>query len=125
MYKEALQKKLRFTTGKGNLTTEDLFDLNLEALDNLALTLDKMVQESPRKSFIKVTNPKSEILELKLEIVKDVINTKLQKAASKAEAKDKAAKKAQLVEILARKQAQSLEDLSEEELKKRIAELSI
>lgn len=125
MYKEALQKKLRFTTGKGNLTTEDLFDLNLEALDNLALTLDKMVQESPRKSFIKAANPKSELLELKFNIVKDVINTKLAEAASKAEAKDKAAKKAQLVEILARKQAQSLENLSEEELQKRIAELSV
>lgn len=125
MYKEALQKKLRFTTGKGNLTTEDLFDLNLEALDNLALTLDKMVQESPRKSFIRAANPKSELLELKFNIVKDVINTKLAEAAAKVEAKDKAAKKAQLVEILARKQAQSLENLSEEELQKRIAELSI
>ena len=125
MYKEALQKKLRFTTGKGNLTIEDLFDLNLEALDNLALTLDKMVQESPRKSFIRAANPKSELLELKFNIVKDVINTKLAEAAAKVEAKDKAAKKAQLVEILARKQAQSLENLSEEELQKRIAELSI
>lgn len=123
MYKEALQKKLRFTTGKGNITTEDLFDLSLEALDNLALTLDKMVSESPRKSFIKAANPKSELLELKFNIVKDVISTKLAEAASKAEAKDKAAKKAQLVEILARKQAQSLENLSEEELQKRIAEL--
>ena len=52
MYKEALQKKLRFKTNKGMITTEDLFDLSLQNLNTLAIMLDKKVSEAPKKSFI-------------------------------------------------------------------------
>lgn len=52
MYKEALQKKLRFKTNKGMITTEDLFDLSLQNLNTLAIMLDKKISEAPKKSFI-------------------------------------------------------------------------
>lgn len=123
MYKEALQMKLRFATSKGNLSVEDLFDLNLQALDKIAVGLDEEVSKSPRKSFISNVSQESKITELKFNIVKDIITTKLKEKSDREEAKKKQAEKAQLLDILARKQAASLENLSIEELQKRIAEL--
>ena len=57
MYKKALKMKLRFATSKGKLTTEDLFDLSLTDLNNIAIALDKKLSESPRKSFISDVAP--------------------------------------------------------------------
>jgi hypothetical protein len=37
MYKEAAKQKLRFATNKGNLSVEQLWDLNLTDLDSLAV----------------------------------------------------------------------------------------
>lgn len=123
MYKEALKMKLRFATSKGNLSTEDLFSLNLQDLDKIAVGLDEELSKSPKKSFISDVTPETKVVELRFNIVKDIINTKLAEKVAKEQSKEKQAKKAQLMEILARKQAESLENLSEEELLKRIQEL--
>lgn len=123
MYKEALKMKLRFATSKGNLSTEDLFSLSLQDLDKIAVGLDEELSKSPKKSFISDVTPETKVVELRFNIVKDVINTKLAEKVAKEQSKEKQAKKAQLMEILARKQAESLENLSEEELLKRIQEL--
>lgn len=123
MYKEALKMKLRFATSKGNLSTEDLFSLSLQDLDKIAVGLDEELSKSPKKSFISDVTPETKVVELRFNIVKDIINTKLAEKVAKEQSKEKQAKKAQLMEILARKQAESLENLSEEELLKRIQEL--
>lgn len=123
MYKEALKMKLRFATSKGNLSTEDLFSLNLQDLDKIAVGLDEELSKRPKKSFISDVTPETKVVELRFNIVKDIINTKLAEKVAKEQSKEKQAKKAQLMEILARKQAESLENLSEEELLKRIQEL--
>ena len=60
---------------------------------------------------------------MKFDIVKDIISDKLTEKAEKETAKEKKAEKARLLEILARKQDQSLENMSESELLKKIQEL--
>lgn len=62
-------------------------------------------------------------LELKFNIVKDVITDKLKEKADRETAKNKAAEKARLTELLAKKQSEKLESLSEDEIKRRLAEL--
>ena len=123
MYKKALKMKLRFATSKGKLTTEDLFDLSLTDLNNIAIALDKKLSETPRKSFISDITPDTEEDELRFNIVKDVINTKLVERSNAQNAKAKAAEKAQLLEILHRKENQALENLSVDELKAKLAAL--
>ena len=123
MYKKALKSKLRFNTIKGKLTTEDLFDLNLTDLNNIAIALDKKLSETPRKSFISDIAPDTQEDELRFNIVKDVITTKLAERDANQNAKAKAAEKAQLLEILHRKKNQALENLSVEELEAKIASL--
>lgn len=123
MYKKALRTKLRFSTTKGKLTTEDLFDLSLTDLNNLAIALDKKLSETPRKSFISDITPDTQEDELRFNIVKDIITLKLVERNAAQNAKAKAAEKAQLLEILHRKQNEALESLSVAEIEAKIAEL--
>lgn len=123
MYKKALRTKLRFSTTKGKLTTEDLFDLSLTDLNNLAIALDKKLSETPRKSFISDITPDTQEDELRFNIVKDIITLKLVERNAAQNAKAKAAEKAQLLEILHRKKNEALENLSVAEIEAKIAEL--
>jgi hypothetical protein len=123
MYKKALRTKLRFSTTKGKLTTEDLFDLSLTDLNNLAISLDKKLSETPRKSFISDIAPDTQEDELRFNIVKDVITLKLAERNAAQNAKAKAAEKAQLLEILHRKKNEALENLSVAEIEAKLASL--
>ena len=58
-------------------------------------------------------------LELKFNIVKDVITDKLKDKAAREAAKDKA----RLTELLAKKQSEKMESMSEDEIRQRLAEL--
>lgn len=123
MFKQATKQKLRFATNKGYLSVEDLWDLSLPSLDKIAVALDEELAKSPRKSFITDNTPKNDELELRFNIVKEIIATKMKEKSDKEIAKDKAAEKARLTELLAKKRSEKLESLSEEELMKRLAEL--
>lgn len=123
MYKKALKMKLRFATTKGRLTVEDLFELRLTDLNNIAIALDKKLSETPRKSFISDIAPDTVKDELRFNIVKDIITTKLVARNAAQDAKAKTAERAQLNEILHRKKSQALENLSVEELEAKLAAL--
>lgn len=123
MYKKALRMKLRFATNKGKLATEDLFDLSLTDLNSLAISLDKKLSETPRKSFISDIAPDTQEDELRFNIVKDVITLKLAERNAAQNAKAKAAEKAQLMEILHRKKNEALENLSVAEIEAKLASL--
>lgn len=70
-----------------------------------------------------VTIPSNSELELKFNIVKDVITDKLKDKAAREAAKDKAAEKARLTELLAKKQSEKMESMSEDEIRQRLSEL--
>ena len=115
--------KLRFATNTGKLATEDLFDLSLTDLNSLAISLDKKLSETPRKSFISDVAPDTQEDELRFNIVKDVITLKLAERNAAQNAKAKAAEKAQLMEILHRKKNEALENLSVAEIEAKLASL--
>lgn len=104
-------------------SVEDLWDLSLPVLDKLAVSYDEELAKSPRKSFITNDTPSNTELELKFNIVKEIITDKLKEKADRETAKNKAAEKARLTELLAKKQSEKLESLSEDEIKRRLAEL--
>lgn len=117
MYKEALQKKLRFKTNKGMITTEDLFDLSLQNLDTLAIMLDKKISEAPKKSFIEELPAEENDDELRFNIVKDVINIKLKARKDNIDKAQADAQKKRILEILAKRKDEELEKKSTEELR--------
>ena len=117
MYKEALQKKLRFKTNKGMISTEDLFDLSLHNLDTLALMLDKKISEAPKKSFIEDLPAEENDDELRFSIVKDVINIKLKSRKDNINRAQINARNKRIAELIAKKEDEALENKSIEELR--------
>jgi hypothetical protein len=126
IFEKASKAKLRFLITKGVVTTEDLWDLKLEDLDKMAISLRKQVKESEEESFIKTTNSKSIVAaetELKFEIVKHIIDVKLAEKEARVLAAEKRAKRAKLIELIGKKELTNLESKSIEDLKKELAEL--
>lgn len=117
MYKEALQKKLRFKTNKGMITTEDLFDLSLQNLNTLAIMLDKKISEAPKESFIEELPAEESDDELRFNIVKDVINIKLKARKDNINRAQIDARNKRIAELIAKKEDEALENKSIEELR--------
>lgn len=122
IFEKASREKFRFPSTKGELSTEQLWDLPLQSargadLDTVAKGIAAELRGVTEESFVATaTNPAKPVLEAKLEVVKRVIEVKLADNETKRVAAAKAAEKAKLIEILARKQDASLENLSEAEI---------
>lgn len=129
IFEYATRAKLRFTSVRGELTVEHLWDVPLRSrddfnLDAIAKAANKTLKSVSEESFVETTKTVvAARAEAALEVVKYVIETKLaeEKAAESRASKQK--EKAKLLEILAEKQEGKLSALSENELKKRIAAL--
>jgi hypothetical protein len=80
----------------------------LEDLDTAAKALNKQVKSSSEESFIKKTTTGNKKLETQLEVVKSIINTKLEEQEKRKLAADRKAKRAQIIEIMAKKQDDAL-----------------
>lgn len=116
----AAKKKLRFASPRGQLEVEDLFDIDLRNLDTLAVQLHEAVEGLGNKTFIAVKRRDTDNTALKFEVVKAVIDFRLdEKAALEARA-EKSAQKTFLKNLLERKQISALEDLPLEEIQKRL-----
>lgn len=126
MFEQASRSKLRFDSSKGGLTTEDLWDLPLTSpsgnranLDAIAMDLYRQTRESAE--IISFVNPAAESrekaeLELRLAIVKHVIDTKLAERAAMEAAAERRNKKQRLLELIAHKQDEELSSKPIEEL---------
>jgi hypothetical protein len=120
---KAARKKWRFVTTKGHLSFEDLWDLKLEDLDKIAVSLDEKIQKGGRKSFITKRTESMTEEQGMFDLVSYVIETKMAEADA---AKDRAAKRGQrefLEDLKKKKQIATLEGLSLEEIDKQIAAL--
>lgn len=126
VFKEAARRKLRFNTGTGLITSEDLWDLPLVKLDAMAVKLDEG-QASGSKSFRR--NPDRKIntqqLEdrLRIQVIAEVIASKEDENEAKATAADKKARTEFLERLLEKKRLDQLEGLSTEEIEKELAAL--
>lgn len=123
MFEKALREKVRFESGKGMFTVEDLWTLSLTSLDAIAKGLSKQIKEASEESFIKPRSTSNKSLELKFEIVKYIIVTLMDEEEKKRQKATKAAELSTLRELLANKKMQEMASLSSEEIEKRIAEL--
>lgn len=123
LFVTAAIKKYRFDTSRGQALTEDLFELNLESLDKIAVNLDEQIQKAGKKSFIGKRLDSTGELENKLEIVKFVIEYKQEKAEAAKNRAAKAEQKAFLLDLKRRKEVAALENLSTEEIDKQLAAL--
>jgi hypothetical protein len=123
IYKEGLRQGLRFDY-KGLLSIEQLMrDLNLEELDGIFQGLSAQKKAQSEESLLASKTAASTQLDLKIEIVKDIVATLLQEKADRQEAAAKAAQKQKLLEVINRKRDSQLEDMPLEDLERMVAEM--
>lgn len=126
IFEQATKNKLRFSTSKGNITTEDLWSLPLTQLDKLAQKLQKEVEATKgTKSFITPTPVSTGIRtdQLRFDVCLHIINVKLAERDAAKLRTEKAAQKARIMEIIAQKQDESLVGKSMEDLQKMLEQL--
>lgn len=122
MFEKATRLKLRFKVANGLISVEDLWDLNLNTLDVLARGINKELQES-EVSFIGKRSDKEDKMKLQFDVVKRVIDVKLEEREQAKELRDRVQRKQQLLNVLADKQEESLRNMSKEDILKELESL--
>lgn len=117
-FKKASKSKLRVQTSVGLLSTEQLWDLSITQLDELAVLLEEQLDKTTKKSFIKKTTEKSELSKLKFEIVLDILQTKVDEQEALKKAKETKEWNQSILERMKKNEEASLDKLSNEELEK-------
>ena len=130
MFEKAIFNKYRFSTPKGNLTTEDVCDLPLTSksgcsLDDLARSLNKQIRELKEESFVTVRSTSTTELETKLEIVKRVIQVRLEAIEKRRNMAKNKEKKERYLRLIADKENDAAAGLSIEELRKLVDEIEV
>jgi len=130
IFERASRRKLRFVSVVGDLTTEQLWDLPLTAkgerpdLDKLARYVARELKELDEGSFVKKETNEAKIeMELRLEILKHVIEAKLTAEAAREKMAENQERKKRLLAALAAKDEASLQGMSKEQIEAEIAKL--
>lgn len=121
IFEIANEKKYRFPF-RGLVTTEDLFDLDKKQLNSIYQLLDESIKTT-EVTLLNTKTDKEKDLQTKIEIVKYIFNKKVEEENTILRERAIANKKQKIMEIISKKQDQSLENASEEDLKKMLNEL--
>ena len=116
MYKKAAKAKLRFTSSKGRVSTEQLFDLSIQELDSMAVSLEEEYNSSGKKSFLVAKSIKDKMTKLSFDIVIDVLSTKLENSERATKIANTKAHNNKIDTAIAAKQDQEFNSLSVAEL---------
>jgi hypothetical protein len=132
VFLEATRQKLRFDAqNHSNLTVEQLWDLPLQTnrtnqsdLDGVGKGILRLLREQEEESLITpANNAPKKLLQLKLEVVKAIIETKQAENAAKVAEHARINEKAMLRDLLAEKHAEEFKALSKEQIEARLKEL--
>ena len=128
MFEKAARLKLRFSTGKGMVSVEDLWDLPLTSangasLDDTARTLHNVLKTEEEVSFVNPSEKKNDLLKLQFDIVLHIIKVRQEENAARLAAKEKKAKTQQILALIADKENSELASKSKDELQKMLEEM--
>ena len=124
IFERATKQKLRFASDRGDLTTEQIWDLSLTNIDKVARATNADLKNLTEESFVELRpNPLQTELKLKMEILKHIIAYKLEAVAKTEEKAQKAEKRKVLLEALEAKETDELKGLSKDEILKKLEEL--
>lgn len=128
VFEKAIRQKFRFPSIRGLLTTEDLWDLPLTSkngfdLNSVAQAVNAEVKATGEESFVGDSTPASAVAVLKLDVVKSVIATKIAERDAEVTRKEKRQKRDRLLELLANKEDDALQELTPDQIKEQLAAL--
>lgn len=118
MFDKVTRLKLRFESNKGLLSVEQVWDLSLTALNEMAKGLSRQVKaaETDEEDFIGTKSNVDSELQLRFDVVKHIIGVKLKERDDSKDAAERKANNQVILELIQRKKQQELEGKSVEEL---------
>lgn len=123
IFEKVSRMRLRFASEKGLLTVEDLWERTPQQLNKLAKTLNKEIEATAEKDYLVQASTADTKAKLGFDIVLHILETKVAEADAQKNARVKKAEKDKLYALLERKQDAAKENLTENEIKQKIAEL--
>lgn len=123
LFEIATRNRYRFNY-KGVMTVEDLWDLNVEALDAIFKTLNRQKKTADEDSLLATKSAEDTELANKIELVKYIVSVKLAEAAERVSSAEKKAQRDKIMEIVVKKKNKALEDMGIDELMKKLEELN-
>lgn len=133
IYRKAAKGAYRFNTSVGPMSVEQLFTLPLKSgkvsLDSVGRVLQQEILDSKTNEIVSLVDPTSSVdntqeeLQTKLAILKDIISDRMETIDASNKRAAAASELKRMRDLLAEKRDDSLRNLSEDELKARIAEL--
>lgn len=108
---------------RGMINVIDLWDLPLTNLDSVFKTLNAEIKRSEEESLLNIKSTEDEEISNKIDIVKYIVSIKLAEKKAREDDKKNAEMRQRLLEIKAKREDAALENLSDEELDKALAEL--
>ena len=118
MFDKATRLKLRFSSAKGDLSVEQVWDLGLTALNEMAKGLSRELKAATvdDEDFIGNNTSVDSQLQLRFDIVKSIISTKLKERDDSLSAAEKREHNQAILELIKKKQQEELAGKSVEEL---------
>ncbi len=129
IFEYATRNKLRFRSSRGELSVEQLWDVPLRSTDGfnlneIAKAASETVKATNEENFVETTRtPAHTRVETAFEVVKHVIDVKLDDETSNKKRAENRIRREKLLAVLAEKQDGKLSAMSERELRKQIEEL--
>ena len=122
MYKQVSKLKLRFTTPKGLLSAEQLWDLNQIDLSNSLKAVKKILKKNDddELSFLEDNKVVDIENQLRFDILKDVYLTKKKEAEELRTAADIKAHNQKILTLIAEKKDDSLKGMTIEQLEQQL-----
>lgn len=116
-FKLASQQKLRVQTKRGFLSVEQLWDLPVDELDELAVSMEVEHKQSGKKSFLKEKSSlKDKTTKLRFDVVLEVLNTKVEESEAASEAREVKEHNEKILALIADKQDETLKGKSIKQL---------
>ena len=122
IFEYATREALRFPY-KGSQSVEDLWKLPVKELDDIYKDLNKEVKKSEEDSLLNTKDSVDIVLKVKIEIIKHIVSVKLEEAEIAKKAKENKEKEQKIMSILAARDDEALENASDEDLRKMLAEI--
>lgn len=121
IFEQITRKGLTFSTVKGNISVQELWQLPLKGrngfdLDTISRDLLSKVKASSEESLVETANNVDSDDELRLEVLKVVVNTLEAEQEARVNAEQARSHNEKIDQLIARKQEQELEGKSVEEL---------
>ncbi len=108
---------------RGMINVIDLWDLSLTNLDSVFKALNAEAKKHEEESLLNAKSKEDEEVSNKICIIKYIVSVKLAEKKAREDAKKNTEMKQKLLEIKAKRQDAALENMSDEELDKALAEL--